>query len=191
MRAPYSPLSLIVLSFFWCSACFAGIFGPRTYEDCILEGVKGAKTDDAVTAIYFACEKKYPSKEKLNPDELVVCGENKFGKNERTAISEIPPSEKFGSVSIVSSKWDGKGNLVVKIQNNYPFALQSARISGSLGSSKNDPIAYECSGYAGPKVVGAFICNGFDNRIKKFNVQSLTSVEVNTLEFFKTIGRCK
>lgn len=38
----------------------AGIFGPATYDDCILDGVKQAKTDLAVRAIYQSCRNKFP-----------------------------------------------------------------------------------------------------------------------------------
>jgi len=37
-------------------------FGPKSYEDCVLEGVKTAKTRDAVTAVQYACLEKFPPK---------------------------------------------------------------------------------------------------------------------------------
>jgi len=42
-----------------CSA-YAGIFSASNYDDCILDGVKSAKTDLAVRAVYQACRSKFP-----------------------------------------------------------------------------------------------------------------------------------
>jgi hypothetical protein len=36
------------------------LFGPRTYEDCVLEGVKSARTDRAISAVYEMCRGKFP-----------------------------------------------------------------------------------------------------------------------------------
>ncbi|MBU3713084.1 MAG: hypothetical protein FGM21_15015 [Limnohabitans sp.] len=41
---------------------YAGLFGPASYEECLLENVKNAKTNDAVNAIALACEMKFPAK---------------------------------------------------------------------------------------------------------------------------------
>lgn len=38
----------------------AGLFGPSNYDDCVLEGVKNAKTDAAVSAVISACTNKFP-----------------------------------------------------------------------------------------------------------------------------------
>lgn len=38
----------------------AGLFGPSNFDDCVLEGVKNAKTDTAVNAVMMACANKFP-----------------------------------------------------------------------------------------------------------------------------------
>jgi hypothetical protein len=45
------------------SNSFAGIFPASNYDDCILDGVKSAKTDLAVRAVYQACRSKFPESE--------------------------------------------------------------------------------------------------------------------------------
>jgi len=40
--------------------CFAQIFGPSTYDDCVLKGIKDAKTDGAVIALMDACANRFP-----------------------------------------------------------------------------------------------------------------------------------
>ena len=40
----------------------AGLFGPSNYEECILDGMKGVKSDLAAKAVIGACARKFPSK---------------------------------------------------------------------------------------------------------------------------------
>ena len=49
--------SLLILL---ASNCYAGLFSPKNYDDCILDGVKSAKTDLAVRAVYESCRNKFP-----------------------------------------------------------------------------------------------------------------------------------
>ena len=52
-----------ILAFFimvFMNQAHAGLFGPSTYDDCILDGVKEAKTDLAVRAVYQSCRNKFP-----------------------------------------------------------------------------------------------------------------------------------
>jgi hypothetical protein len=48
-----------ILSLNVCTA-YAGIFPASNYDDCILDGIKSAKTDLAVRAVYQACRNKFP-----------------------------------------------------------------------------------------------------------------------------------
>ncbi|MBT8587838.1 hypothetical protein G6675_06080 [Polynucleobacter paneuropaeus] len=52
----------LIFSIVFTQFSYAGIFGPSTYDDCILEGVKSAKTDLAISAVYQACRNKFPEK---------------------------------------------------------------------------------------------------------------------------------
>jgi nitrogen fixation protein FixH len=40
----------------------AGLFGPSTYEECILENMKNAQSDRAALMIAAACRKQFPNK---------------------------------------------------------------------------------------------------------------------------------
>jgi hypothetical protein len=48
-------LILISLSLFGCSE-------PNTFDDCILENMKGVQSDDAARMIYDSCYDKYNKK---------------------------------------------------------------------------------------------------------------------------------
>jgi hypothetical protein len=38
----------------------AQLFGPRNYEDCIIEGMQGIASDLAAEAVRSACREKFP-----------------------------------------------------------------------------------------------------------------------------------
>ena len=47
------------------------LFGPKNYEDCIIDGLKGVTSDVAVKEIKKACRKKFPLKiRKLSKTEI-------------------------------------------------------------------------------------------------------------------------
>jgi hypothetical protein len=54
----------------------AGLFGPSSYDECILENMKGVTSNLAVGTIISACKKKFPTVETackdfdLNPTQL-------------------------------------------------------------------------------------------------------------------------
>lgn len=43
------------------SACHAGLLGPDTYDDCILQGMKGVGTETAARETREACRRKFPT----------------------------------------------------------------------------------------------------------------------------------
>lgn len=68
MRKLTATLCLTVaLLFGYAGVSYAGIFGPSNYEDCVLEGMKGVKSDLAARVIISACAGKFPSKKKYTP----------------------------------------------------------------------------------------------------------------------------
>lgn len=78
--------------------CSADWFGPKTYEDCVLEGMKGTTSDVAAQEIRKACRSKFPQKaisfEIVNADSV-----GQFISNaELSKIPETPflrPSANF------------------------------------------------------------------------------------------------
>jgi hypothetical protein len=66
--------------------CYAGWFGPSTYEECILDKMKEAKSNYAAAYIAAACRKKFPIEQQavqwLPRDAVgrirLVCNEREF-----------------------------------------------------------------------------------------------------------------
>lgn len=58
---------LLVISFGLCSQlCYAGIFGPSNFDDCVLDSMKGVTSDVAARSIYQSCRQKFPEKQVKN-----------------------------------------------------------------------------------------------------------------------------
>ena len=55
-------LITILLFLLPVSLSHAGLFGPSNYEECVLENVKTAQTDRAVSAVMLMCQDKFPKK---------------------------------------------------------------------------------------------------------------------------------
>ena len=52
----------------------SGLFGPSTFEECLLDNVKNAKTNDAVAAVTSACSMKFQNKDQKNkPTSIQIC----------------------------------------------------------------------------------------------------------------------
>ncbi len=45
---------------FVSASAMAGLFGPATYDECILESMKGVQSDVAARAVAKACREKFP-----------------------------------------------------------------------------------------------------------------------------------
>jgi hypothetical protein len=74
------------LLFLTTSVVQARTFAASNYEDCVLDGVKHAKTNAAVAAVYQMCERKFPKQDKKESDfskrEKFVCDLSKYNRTE-------------------------------------------------------------------------------------------------------------
>ena len=60
-------ITLSILIFCMPLAANAGWFGPKDYDECILESMKGVTSDKAAILIMRSCRKKFPEKPKDKP----------------------------------------------------------------------------------------------------------------------------
>ena len=67
-------LFTIALSVLTITNSYAGLLGPSTYEECLLDNVKNAKTNEAVSAVIAACALKFQNKDKKSTSPSVkIC----------------------------------------------------------------------------------------------------------------------
>lgn len=61
-------LCLTIVLVAWSSIAIAGLFGPRDYDECVLESMKGVTSDLAARAIMLSCRKKFPEKKQRDAE---------------------------------------------------------------------------------------------------------------------------
>ena len=86
------------------------IFGPRSYEDCILANMKGVTSDNAAGQIRRSCKSKFPHE----TQKTIECVSNPFTSSER---SKLEGTAKYG-------------NMVVCRLNNLPKVNQPIGVKG-------------------------------------------------------------
>ncbi len=52
--------------------CFGELFGPSNYEDCVLRGIKDAKTDSAIGTLHSMCRKKFSEESNKIPKLCIL-----------------------------------------------------------------------------------------------------------------------
>lgn len=75
-------------------ATMAGWFGPSTYEECLLENLKGVASDVAATGIAKACRAKFPIPPPPPPtaEELQKAKKREAASRARRAECESRPN---------------------------------------------------------------------------------------------------
>lgn len=102
----------VVVLVFLATSAHAGIFGPSTYEECILENMKNIQSDQAARAIAAVCRQKFPKKEvavvqhKSKPLSSSLSNEivNKIGGKAGFSSSYFGPSYFSGNIYNPSEK---------------------------------------------------------------------------------------
>ena len=59
---------LIILTLFVPLPSYAGLFGPSTYDECILDSMKGVTSDIAARFVARSCREQFPKSQKKTPE---------------------------------------------------------------------------------------------------------------------------
>jgi hypothetical protein len=98
----------LLIIFFSLSDCFAwSLFGPRSYDDCILENMKGVTNKEASLQIQIACESKFPG------DEPKKCKMRELTKAEIGKISAEAEVSNYSSPYLSASLHNGNGSTSI------------------------------------------------------------------------------
>ena len=116
-------LITILLFLLPVSLSHAGLFGPSNYEECVLENVKTAQTDRAVTAVRQTCQSMFP--EKVIPVLLKL---SKGMKADLVCTTNFKPDLWNLSVDVINKKVmvnGHNGNITHKTKNKIYGVLKS------------------------------------------------------------------
>jgi hypothetical protein len=136
--------AILTLGFMGCTTAQAWtLFGPKNFDDCILENMKGVTSDQAAATIYASCSAKFPTEEKkcklrnLSTSEksnirgsakITDIGKPYFAADFYNGNSEITIDAATVTISAPNIKPSQKYDLYF----SYPI---SPRSSGSAGIS--------------------------------------------------------
>lgn len=143
----------------------AGLFGPSNYDECVLDGVKDAKTEMAARLVAQACRNKFPLKSEPTQQRMWIdVGFYKQGSTgQRNALAN--------KLSVVDNKHstDLYGERVTKIRlmNGYSFPVHNISVGlvkkGDKSRSCPDNFSgyseiVQCTGSAEGFKSGSFVC---------------------------------
>jgi hypothetical protein len=49
------------------------LFGPKNFDECVLENMKNAKTEQAVSVVMYSCKNKFPDAPIKKEDGIKIC----------------------------------------------------------------------------------------------------------------------
>ena len=142
--------------------CLGGWFGPNSYEECILEKLKNAHTDEAVALVRRACSSKFS--EKSTEVFLTI---KLWTPVENDRVKQIG-KEILSRISIIDTRYGrtfGVPSLEITVHNKTASNLKdiyvgfTRKASQLCGNNPSDYLSIEkCIGYASPNDVGQYTC---------------------------------
>lgn len=189
----YSFLLTVVLSFNHAYAWSP--FGPNNFEDCVLEGVKDAKSDAAAQMVAQACRMKFPKGESA---KKVKCGNKEVLSTEEgsvrfeTPLSYLGGGEFNANINRLVYEAAAGDKLVAYVQSNLPFGLIEITLKGYARKDKTESVgSFRCTGYGSQNTVGRFTCLNVNDKAKSFELESVTGEKINFVKMMKSLGECK
>jgi len=151
-------------------------FGPNNFEDCVLDGIKNAKSDQAANAVIGACRIKFPNKTApaptINYDPPVHNLFSTLGNYRptlNTLISNISINQsqvvQTGSNTYGIKSYDYGHHLSIEVTNRNDFPIQQIEIglnskTGKCGwDDKEYTEIYSCSGSTNPRASSVYTCS--------------------------------
>lgn len=143
---------IVIFLFSFNEIAYAGLFGPSSYEECLLENLKGVNNDSAVFLVKKSCEEKFSNK-----------NENTYQKPKLHELCYV--------------YWNGRGFLKGNTKENEDFSKYKFAFLGVetivVALPKNmakelavDTFADEGRGISNDTKFGAFLLNGHWKKIK-------------------------
>lgn len=117
--------------------CSAGLFGPSNFEDCVLDGVKNARSNQAANAIMMACRGKFP----LSPTPLSGAFDPSTAVEEIQEFHVFDASRNSPAVNALISKIEVNRIGVASHGQQYGYGVKSSDFGYHLNvevTNRND-----------------------------------------------------
>lgn len=202
-------LIFFILTFTLINSYAWNPFGPKNYEDCVLDGIKNAKSDQAANAVMFACRKKFPDKSPPlptftydPPGVRLFSGLGMFRPSLNSLINNLNITSsrvaQTGTNTYGVKSYDYGHHLSVEITNRNDFPINNIEIGlisrngQCTWDDKNYTEIHQCSGQASTRTSGVFRCDipRIENRKVSFCITGfgIYATEAETDSFKKRHG---
>ncbi len=151
---------------------------PKTFEDCVLQGMKGVNSDQAANAVLLACQQKFPGQansapppvEQSTPRLALFLGTDADRPALRDLIAKIDSNHlsvathgtNYGS-GIRSADFGYHVELEITNRNDFPLSALAVGIQrrpGKCGWRDEDYVEiHRCAGFVPEKFSGKFRCD--------------------------------
>ena len=196
---------LVMLTFlvFPVQSSFAG--GAANYDECILDGVKGA-APAALRMIEGACRMQFTdtapptsAPSTGQPRQKLICwGEEVISDRMVSIYFPVPMKpDKDGlrwrtyraSLTSISTE---KGMVTIQIKHDYPFNVSAARVRVYPAQESDEPAwEYTCSGYAPPDVPGEFKCGPSKSDSRWYRVEMVANSLMSLSLLGEAVKECR
>ncbi|MCM2341668.1 hypothetical protein [Rhodoferax sp.] len=154
----------------------AGLFGPSNFEECILDGMKNVKSDQAARMITVACRQKFPQKsappiqvpETPERHEFRSTGMSRPSLNSLIAKIEIVrwTVVQTGDYSYGIKSFDYGHHVEIDVTNRNTFPIVGLEIGLLKSKARCSWVEesvyaefYSCTGTANPSSSATFRCD--------------------------------
>lgn len=124
-------LSLILLLMVSTNVFAFSLFGPKNYDECILENMKGVTSDNAAIQIRRACRSQFEKK-------VVECNSQKFTTEEMSKLSATGGVQPYGVFT--GNIYNGGQKTIHSIVVNYKPTVKSELVTYRIGSLNIGPL---------------------------------------------------
>jgi hypothetical protein len=177
---------IIAVFFVLCSSANAGIFGPSNFEECILDQMKGIKSDAAANAVTYACRAKFPAKETPKSEQT------------RYGYPRLDIWDKPYNAAIFNNL-----NIIKSVNGTYSFELtvtnqSKLNLTGLFIGIPNKPNGkceteqsfyreiYSCEGNLNASTTSTLNCSKFQGKYCIVGIKGTYQSDLD--KFFKELG---
>jgi len=134
--------ALLALGLMGYSAAHAwSLFGPKNFDDCILENMKGVTSDQAASTIYGSCAAKFPTEEKK-------CKLRNLTKSEKSNIRGSAKVTDIGKPYFSADFYNGNSEITINAAT-VTISAPNIKPSQQYDLYFSYPISPRSSGSAG------------------------------------------
>ena len=131
---------IVLVIAFSCLITACDPFKKQSYEDCILENMKGVKSDDAANQIRMACELKIYSNDYSISSSSEKCQTRLLSDEELKNVSGKAEVESYGFLKV--RVYNGNTSIKIKdIKVKLTDLVNQKQFDFQLTNSKVDPIS--------------------------------------------------